>query len=184
MWTAYALAPGDTLYSLARIFCAGSCTWEDLAWANPGLDPADLSVGRGIRIPLTAPAATLRAYLEHVRAGRFRQAHELLAPAARSRFSLEEFIAANASMTLFDTASMRAVLACHGRTGHKTAEIGLDQLEDPGTWRFRLVHAAPRGSGDAEPGWGVVLEKLEPTFPYYEDDPCKPARDGESRETL
>lgn len=48
----YTIAPGDTMYSIARFF---NVSLDDLLEANPGVDPDNLRVGQIICIPLATP---------------------------------------------------------------------------------------------------------------------------------
>lgn len=58
------IAPGDTLYSLAKDY---NTTMEGISSANPGIDPNFLKVGHRIYIPLSNPRA-----IAHIKGGPLR----------------------------------------------------------------------------------------------------------------
>ncbi|MGI6554999.1 MAG: LysM peptidoglycan-binding domain-containing protein [Bacillota bacterium] len=62
----FAVRPGQTLSAIARLF---SVTLEEIREANPGLDPARLSVGQIICIPGVADRVCRRGRLRMVRRG-------------------------------------------------------------------------------------------------------------------
>jgi len=55
---AYTVRAGDTLSEIAQHELGSSRRWQDLVAANPGLDPAKLHVGKTIKVPGAASAAS------------------------------------------------------------------------------------------------------------------------------
>lgn len=49
--TRHTVAPGETLYAIARQHLGDGSRWRDLIDANPGLSPDALAVGQVIRVP-------------------------------------------------------------------------------------------------------------------------------------
>jgi len=53
--TTYTVQPGDTLAQIAALHYGSTAPWKRIVEANPGLDPAHLTVGQTITIPPATP---------------------------------------------------------------------------------------------------------------------------------
>ncbi len=53
--TTYTIQPGDTLAQITALHYGSTGPWKRIVDANPGLDPANLPVGKSINIPPATP---------------------------------------------------------------------------------------------------------------------------------